>query len=692
MTKTVQDQIADNFKRLSEIEKKYPTQFLTWRALKKCGCSDASAAGVMGNIQQESNFTYTYDDDYERTIGGTGMYQMTHGRAKAMKEWCKKHYGKWQNPEAQTMWFFQSGDIKTCFINYTGKTYTYGNGTVTWWPTKMTEDEFKKLKDISTATQVFCRVVERPSIPMMDKRIAYAKNWYSIFTGLVPTGSSAAPEEGGFLLAHVEKLFSSDNYAYIKQKKKTEPGPLDKLAEQIAKGSERIIKYLETGDESVITEGVSIHNVINDSLLKVLDKILDKYDKHVFLPTTVVEKEIFGHNLPVISTEVEAPYVEIAIKGIVFGGYKAGKYPNYVKSLDIVKTNGSINEYTINLIHQIRPGDNPNYIDNALSSIKYNEIQIIYGNANTGAIFNDSKAMITNITTKFDFTNCNINYIISATSLSALSASEKYTYPEVTDKPSNIIRNQLYGEDNSPLLQAFPGMKNQAEMEKEGFLPTTDKEVTIEKVENITPVAYLNKLVDAMENKVKTAEDKIRTSLYLLATKDTAEGATFEVKEVKTSQVVSNVPFVYEATVGYPDDNFIFDFKVETDFSWASTYKSNLGLEQYNYDIDFNGDIKKNTKISSYGQEMSGNNLWEDLTKFPIMAKLNIRGLLQASLLLQYIKINVVMFGRKRISSGIYIVTEQRDQLGGGGFTTELSLLRVAGDNQFINVDGRVVT
>ena len=48
------------------------------------------------------------------------------------------------------------------------------------------------------------------------------------------------------------------------------------------------------------------------------------------------------------------------------GTYKNNSAPNYINGLSVKKTNGSLNEYTINLIHQIYPGDNPNYIDNLM--------------------------------------------------------------------------------------------------------------------------------------------------------------------------------------------------------------------------------------------------------------------------------------------------------------------------------------
>ena len=65
------------------------------------------------------------------------------------------------------------------------------------------------------------------------------------------------------------------------------------------------------------------------------------------------------------------------------------------------------------------------------------------------------------------------------------------------------------------------------------------------------------------------------------------------------------------------------------------------------------------------------------MTGFPITATLTVRGLLRPSFLTNYIKINVVLYGIKHITSGLYAIVEQVDTLSGNGFRTTLSLIRV---------------
>ena len=65
------------------------------------------------------------------------------------------------------------------------------------------------------------------------------------------------------------------------------------------------------------------------------------------------------------------------------------------------------------------------------------------------------------------------------------------------------------------------------------------------------------------------------------------------------------------------------------------------------------------------------------MINFPISATLNLRGLLKPVNLMDHILIDVVFYGQHHITSGLYIVTGQKDILDGSGFKTSLSLIRV---------------
>lgn len=71
------------------------------------------------------------------------------------------------------------------------------------------------------------------------------------------------------------------------------------------------------------------------------------------------------------------------------------------------------------------------------------------------------------------------------------------------------------------------------------------------------------------------------------------------------------------------------------------------------------------------------------LTKFPIMATITIQGLLRPATLMTYIRVNVIFpGGHKHITSGLYIVTRQVDTINASGYRTQLSLTKIAGDDE----------
>ena len=50
---------------------------------------------------------------------------------------------------------------------------------------------------------------------------------------------------------------------------------------------------------------------------------------------------------------------------------------------------------------------------------------------------------------------------------------------------------------------------------------------------------------------------------------------------------------------------------------------------------------------------------------------------------MNYVKINVWYYGRKHISSGVYLISGEEDDIGMNGYNTTLSLIRVGPDEDF---------
>ena len=56
------------------------------------------------------------------------------------------------------------------------------------------------------------------------------------------------------------------------------------------------------------------------------------------------------------------------------------------------------------------------------------------------------------------------------------------------------------------------------------------------------------------------------------------------------------------------------------------------------------------------------------------------KGLIKPSILCDYLKINIYFFGQKYNYSGYYMVVAQKDTIDLSGYSTELSLIRVEGE------------
>lgn len=172
-----------------------------WNFLKSNGFTDEAAAGVLGNFQQESSMK---PDNIQGHGKGpaAGLFQMEKykdysTRWGEMAQLAESRGKDWTDLESQLLFLLQdapgqwksftgqkkgTGTYQSQYADENGR-HWYKNGEWAWWPDKMTFDEFKAITDIELATEVFERVFERASHPMMEKRIQYAKEYYNKFSG-----------------------------------------------------------------------------------------------------------------------------------------------------------------------------------------------------------------------------------------------------------------------------------------------------------------------------------------------------------------------------------------------------------------------------------------------------------------------------------------------------------------------------
>lgn len=207
--------------------------------------------------------------------------------------------------------------------------------------------------------------------------------------------------------------------------------------------------------------------------------------------------------LPVTDSIVQAPFVELDFgNGKVIGSYLGvdDVFPNHITSMSVEKVNGEINQYTFNLIHQIRPNEDPNTLDELLSTSRYNYIGLRYGDSAARTLYKDEKLAITNVVMNRDYANSKITYTIYAVSTCKYIDSYKLSFPAVFDKPSNQILKLLYDDPRTSklLLEAFPAMANKAEVLSKGWIPTNDNAIYIQAQENISPTDRISFLANSL--------------------------------------------------------------------------------------------------------------------------------------------------------------------------------------------------
>lgn len=647
--------------------------------LKSYGYPYRSACAILGFIDVESGFDL--NDNTRGLIREAGLCHWTGKRRKAMMEIAAEHSSKntWVSVDGQVYYLVYELETEDQKLN---KYLLKG------------EDSVEQITN--TFCVYFAKITDVLEVSNYKKRKEAAEKWAQRLkdakkvSGTTKEYSDKA--DAGGLGVSAEKLYSSERELY------GDEGPVyitrddsDKIRyENITNTLLNSIKSIDGSEYAKNGSGA-----ISESKI-VMNDIVPTKNK-----STLQTGEVHGSKLPSAPSIVEAPYVEVTLGGVKFGTYRAGnrddRYPNYIQGITVSKTNGSLNQYKINLVYQIAPGNNPNYIDELIARNGYDTITITYGDANCGLGFREERALITSITQNFDFVNCKINYVLNATSSCIAASTYKITYPAIEgERPSIVIRDLLYGQDSSVLLDYFPGMRDQERVERLGLIPNNDVEIDMGEVKDTNPLAYLIKLVAVM-----SSVDNTQSSMYLMTlNEDGEDGAYFKITEVLSKQNIAYSPLMYEVDVGFKDDNLVYDFKVDNNFAWAMAYQYAGTYPSFIYGIDDVGNIRSHNYTgiiktdSNYdtADHSSAQNWWTQMTEFPVTAKLTVKGLVQPILLMSYIKINCVYFGNKRTTSGVYVVTGQEDSLSGNGFRTTLNLLKVAGDNQFLEDDARIVT
>ena len=409
---------------------------------------------------------------------------------------------------------------------------------------------------------------------------------------------------------------------------------------------------------------------------------------------------------------IQVPWIKVTIGDYTFGIFdettkswgkdQAGfyqpfsiQYPQYIQSLEVTKINGQVNTYVLTINYPITQFDDPNFFEKVFSSVSgTRKIIFTYGDAETPAyVYKNEEAIITDVQQTFELQNSAINYTVKAVSSAALSTDGNITVvgtsPGNKVKPSDEIKKLF--KSNKSLQNTFTGM-SVAKLEE--FIAGDDMEVEIESKRNISAIDYINYLAGCMipqgsapglskEIYIMTIYDDSITSAERSVSK---KGPYFKVSKVSTIMERGDA---YEIDIGINTSTIVRSFQIDQreNYSIYYDYQNLAHPEKYKRKINSDGlwedeyaptsmmrgdkvDIKSDDKV-----------WWTKATQFPINATIQIQGLLRPATLMQYVRLNVIFpGGNKHISSGLYIVTRQIDNIGPNGYATNLGLTRIKGD------------
>ena len=408
---------------------------------------------------------------------------------------------------------------------------------------------------------------------------------------------------------------------------------------------------------------------------------------------------------------VEVPFIIAEIGGVSFGVYSVNSknvigsnnslfsalgvtYPNFMRSLSITKINGMVNTYNLQMVYQITTGDDPNLLEKIFSKAKKDRtIYLSYGDLSAPSyIYKREKAIITDVRSNVEFSGSKITYNLNCTSSSLLGLSSSFNFPKRQAKPSDVIKEILYNNIYG-LTEVFYGMKDKQKVMQNLLIASDDKAVPIESKQNITPIDYIQYLVKCMIPSNQSSNTVLNNAMYRICVvddiTDTFGGPYFKV--VKISQNIKKDSLdVYQVNVGFPDNNYVFDFNIDDNqvYSILYDYAGDAKQPEYIQRIDNQGNL-----ISEYSPSFSNSKdllrttsedktWWTNMVNYPIKATLKIKGLIKPAILMSYIYIDARFFGKQHYSSGYYIITKQVDNVDSSGYRTTLSLLKVGGESE----------
>lgn len=407
-----------------------------------------------------------------------------------------------------------------------------------------------------------------------------------------------------------------------------------------------------------------------------------------------------------VSSRVEAPFISATIAGKTFGVYNrkhtaasnsgSVDFPNFMQSLDVTKINGAVNTYTLIMVYAITPGVDPNFLEKIFSKAKSDRTMILkYGDASLPSyIYKEESTLITSVNSTINMQSNSITYTIKAVSQSVKLNAGTHHFVARRAKPSDVIKEMLRKKDYN-LTEIFSGMWDMDKVESSGLIDSDDITVQLES-KDLSLLDYLNYLVSCMRSSTDSSTTGVKESVYAMSIVDDLSGkfggTYFTIKKVTSNSRYIESGDIYEINVGYSDENLVTSFNINDNDTYSILYDYSGSAESqsnYVYRINDEGDTemiyspnitRDQSKLKTTEEEL---NWWTNITQFPIKVSLGIKGLLKPAILMNYVRLNVLFFGRKHTSSGLYIITKQIDRVSGNGYQTTLELTRVGKDNNY---------
>ncbi|MGX7111837.1 phage tail tip lysozyme [Gemella cuniculi] len=148
-TNIIQRQLSGN----NNIEK-------AWNFYQVEGFSEESIAGILGNYMRESGMDPTVEEKGNNI--GYGIAQWSFTRRTDLENWSK-----------QNNFLVSSLEGQLNFSMHEMKKMKFG---------KYNLEEFKKIKDVKLATEIFEQHFERAGVVAMNERISYAQEIYKKYS------------------------------------------------------------------------------------------------------------------------------------------------------------------------------------------------------------------------------------------------------------------------------------------------------------------------------------------------------------------------------------------------------------------------------------------------------------------------------------------------------------------------------